>query len=162
VPLHPPPDPPTPSSPRPVGPARHRRWPLVVGGIVLLGFLFGGCVAVLVAAGQDPTPDTGPVVTVTEGTTAPARTTTPATTTPRSTVAAVTAGLYEVGSEIQPGIYRTSGNTDGCYWARLRNFDGDLDSVITNGLVNGPSRMTIKRTDIGVEFSGPCAWTKVR
>ena len=159
--LRPPSDPPP---PRPVGPSRRRRWPLVVGGVVLLGMLlFAGCVAVLVTAGQDPTLDTGPVVTVTEGTTAPARTVAPTTTTPRSTTAAaVTAGLYEVGSEIQPGTYRTSGG-DGCYWARLRNFDGDLDSVITNGLIRtGPARVTVKRTDVGVEFSGPCAWTKVR
>jgi hypothetical protein len=72
-------------------------------------------------------------------------------------------GTWAVGSDIKPGTYVTSRNTGlGCYWARLRNFDGELNSIIANGdLATGANgRFTVKRTDKGVELSGGCVWVR--
>ena len=65
-------------------------------------------------------------------------------------------GTYEVGKEIKPGKYKTTGG-DGCYWARLKDFSGD-DLPNANGIVNGPTTIVIKKTDKGVEFQGSCKW----
>lgn len=68
-------------------------------------------------------------------------------------------GTYAVGSEIQPGTYRTSGAT-WCYWARLSSADGELSSINANDNVDGSSTMVVKSSDKYVEFSGDCTWTK--
>jgi len=68
-------------------------------------------------------------------------------------------GTYEVGTEIQPGNYRTSGS-DWCYWERLTSNDGEFDSIIANGNEDGPSSVSIKSSDAYVKFSGNCTWTK--
>ncbi|MFD5799678.1 hypothetical protein ACFWIO_40395, partial [Streptomyces diastatochromogenes] len=40
-------------------------------------------------------------------------------------------GDYQVGSDIKPGTYRTTGNTDGmCYWERAKDASGETDSVL--------------------------------
>ncbi|MGW5349959.1 hypothetical protein ACWERV_05460 [Streptomyces sp. NPDC004031] len=57
-------------------------------------------------------------------------------------------GTFEVGKDIQPGTYRTSGNSDGmCYWERDKDAKGDTDSIIANDTVYGSSYVTIKPTD---------------
>jgi hypothetical protein len=72
-----------------------------------------------------------------------------------------TAGQYEVGPDIAPGTYVTVANGP-CYWARLSAFDGEFDSIIANDLIkNGTrARVTVKKGDKGVEFTGRCEWTK--
>ena len=69
-------------------------------------------------------------------------------------------GTWLVGADVKPGTYRSSSSGD-CYWARLRNTNGDLDSIIANG--NGGNQVvTIKRTDKAFESANGCApWTKV-
>lgn len=38
-------------------------------------------------------------------------------------------GDYEVGTDIKPGTYRTTGNTDDmCYWERAKDSSGEVDS----------------------------------
>lgn len=69
------------------------------------------------------------------------------------------AGTYEVGTEIQPGNYRTSGS-DWCYWERLTSNDGEFESIIANGNEDGPSSVSVKSSDAYVSFSGTCTWTK--
>ncbi|MFI0937955.1 hypothetical protein [Streptomyces sp. NPDC021020] len=57
-------------------------------------------------------------------------------------------GTFEVGKDIQPGTYRTSGNSDGmCYWERDKDAKGDTDSILANDTVYGSSYVTIKPTD---------------
>lgn len=57
-------------------------------------------------------------------------------------------GTFQVGSDIQPGTYLTSGNSDGmCYWERAKDAKGDLDSVLANDNVTGNSYVTIQKTD---------------
>ncbi|MHC1559559.1 flagellar basal body-associated FliL family protein [Actinomycetospora sp. C-140] len=68
-------------------------------------------------------------------------------------------GTYEVGTEIEPGTYRTSGS-DFCYWSRLNSNDGELGSINANGFADGPSSMSVKAGDKYIEFSGTCSWTR--
>jgi hypothetical protein len=57
-------------------------------------------------------------------------------------------GDFQVGSDIKPGTYRTTGNTDGmCYWARAKDASGELDSLLANDNVSGTSYVTVKAGD---------------
>jgi hypothetical protein len=69
------------------------------------------------------------------------------------------AGTYEVGTEIQPGTYKTTGS-DWCYYERDKNLDGDINSIIDNDNVQGQGVVQIKPSDKYVKFSGTCTWTK--
>jgi hypothetical protein len=75
-------------------------------------------------------------------------------------------GIYRVGSEIQPGTYRTAGPSpaafDNCYWERSRDTSGTLKAVIAKGLVSGPATVTIKKADGAFKSSGCQSWTQVR
>jgi hypothetical protein len=61
---------------------------------------------------------------------------------------------------LAPGTWKVTADKSGlnCYWARLRNFDGDLDSVIANGnIAPGKTfRVTVKAADMGLELRGEC------
>ncbi len=67
-------------------------------------------------------------------------------------------GTYRVGKDIPAGTYRSRGG-DGCYWARLKSFSGDLDAILANDNAVGPAVVTILRTDRGFESSGCGKWT---
>jgi hypothetical protein len=69
------------------------------------------------------------------------------------------AGTYEVGTDIQPGTYKTTGSSY-CYYARLKADDGELDSIISNDIVQGQGSVSVKSSDKYIEFSGTCTWTK--
>ncbi len=69
-------------------------------------------------------------------------------------------GTYEVGVDIKPGKYKSTGG-EGCYWARLKNLDGGFEAIIANNLSDGPQTVTIKKTDKGFETSNCAAWRKV-
>ncbi|MER6674919.1 hypothetical protein [Streptomyces sp. NPDC000983] len=57
-------------------------------------------------------------------------------------------GDFEVGSDVKPGTYRTTGNTDGmCYWERAKDSSGELDSLLANDNVTGTGYVTVKATD---------------
>ena len=47
--------------------------------------------------------------------------------TPESPI--IPSGVYAVGDDIAPGLYRLNGD---CYWARLAGFSGDLDDILAN------------------------------
>jgi len=69
-------------------------------------------------------------------------------------------GRYEVGKELKPGIYKTSGGGDfgGCYWARLKDTDDLLEQIIDNNSSEGPQTIRVRSSDAFVEFSGGCVW----
>jgi hypothetical protein len=73
-------------------------------------------------------------------------------------------GVHVVGTDIQPGTYRTDGPGDGqfdmCYWARLSGLSGEFDDVITNGIPEGPATVEIAESDAAFETSG-CEWELV-
>ncbi|MFC8434341.1 hypothetical protein [Streptomyces sp. NPDC057253] len=57
-------------------------------------------------------------------------------------------GDFQVGSDIKPGTYRTTGNTDGlCYWERAKDASGEVDSLLANDNVTGTSYVTVKSGD---------------
>ena len=69
-----------------------------------------------------------------------------------------------MGSQIQPGAYSTQGPTtpDDGQWARLSNTTGDPTAVITHGIVNGPTTVTILPTDAAFQTTGDVVWVKVQ
>lgn len=76
-----------------------------------------------------------------------------------------TDGTYVVGEEIQPGTYKTAGPDANsmvplCYWARLSNLEGDLDSIIANDNIQGQTTIVIKASDKAIRFDNGCTWTK--
>ncbi|CCK29554.1 hypothetical protein BN159_5175 [Streptomyces davaonensis JCM 4913] len=57
-------------------------------------------------------------------------------------------GDFQVGSDIKPGTYRTTGNSDGmCYWERAKDASGEMESLLANENVMGTSYVTVKGTD---------------
>lgn len=69
-------------------------------------------------------------------------------------------GIWEVGTDLQPGTYVTITSTDGCYWARLSGFSGDFEELTANGNLDAGARgrVTVSDGDAGIEFSGGCEW----
>ncbi len=74
-------------------------------------------------------------------------------------------GVYRVGHDVAPGLYRTPGPSDpdsvGGYWARLGSFSGDLDDVIASGLGTGAVIVQIAATDVGFETSSFQPWERI-
>lgn len=72
-------------------------------------------------------------------------------------------GRFEVGKDVQPGKYRTPGPEAGmplCYFERLKGFSGEIEDIIANEAVQGPSIAIIKSTDQGFGSTGCQRWTK--
>ncbi|MER5909271.1 hypothetical protein ABT124_01910 [Streptomyces sp. NPDC001982] len=71
-------------------------------------------------------------------------------------------GEFQVGSDVKPGTYRTTGNTDGmCYWERAKDASGEMDSLLANDNVSGTSYVTVKPTDKLFKSSGCTDWEAV-
>lgn len=132
-------------------PAKRRRvWPWVVGGTV----------AVFVAIGTMSGPSTP-----TQPTTTSPSPVLPAPATDGLGVGSYGDGMYEVGTEIQPGTYKTDGPTEQfgtkipCYWAKYKNADGGFEALLSNDLVEGRATLNLKPGGY-IEFTGGCIWTK--
>jgi hypothetical protein len=75
-------------------------------------------------------------------------------------------GNYDVGNgsgQIAPGRYRTAGPgtvEHYCYWSRLRDTDGQTDSIIANGNTRGAATVTIRSTDAAFEIQGDCVFKR--
>ena len=72
---------------------------------------------------------------------------------------AIVDGIWRVGNDIQPGLYRTM--TEGCYWARLGSLSDERGSILANGNTPGPSYVEILPTDLAFESSRCGTWAKV-
>ncbi|MGW3124276.1 hypothetical protein ACWDBW_45470 [Streptomyces sp. NPDC001107] len=71
-------------------------------------------------------------------------------------------GDFRVGSDIKPGTYRTTGNTEGmCYWERAKDAKGEMDSILANDNVSGTSYVTVKATDKLFKSNGCKDWEAV-
>lgn len=84
------------------------------------------------------------------------------TTAPDGTIAG--SGTYLVGTDIQPGTYKTagpSGRTGLCYWERSSGSSGDAGSIIANDALTGQGVVTIKKSDAVFKSQGCQMWTKV-
>jgi hypothetical protein len=71
-------------------------------------------------------------------------------------------GTYVVGKDIRSGTWHTTGQGDGigCYWERDRNLDGDLNSIIANNNITGPTTVSVHKKDVAFQTSGGCTWTR--
>lgn len=56
-------------------------------------------------------------------------------------------GSFQVGSDIKPGTYVSSGNKDGCYWERAKDASGSTDAILANDNVTGTSYVTVLAGD---------------
>ncbi|MFF2774900.1 hypothetical protein ACFVU3_08320 [Streptomyces sp. NPDC058052] len=71
-------------------------------------------------------------------------------------------GDFEVGSDVKPGLYRTTGNEDAlCYWERSKDATGELDSILANDNVTGTAYVEIKKSDKFFKSTGCSAWEAV-
>lgn len=68
-------------------------------------------------------------------------------------------GSYVVGEHIEPGTYRTDAS-DGCYWARLSGFSGQLADIRANGLTNDSVVVSISADDVGFQAERCGTWTR--
>jgi len=74
----------------------------------------------------------------------------------------ITPGVWLVGQQIAPGTYRANVR-EGCYWERLRNFEGTLSAVIANDFVStsGSRIIEIRSGDVGFSADDDCGeWTR--
>lgn len=69
-------------------------------------------------------------------------------------------GTHRIPNDIDPGTYRASGGKN-CYWERLRNFNGDLNSIIANGIGSPHPIVTIESTDAGFSSQRCGTWDRV-
>jgi hypothetical protein len=67
-------------------------------------------------------------------------------------------GTYLVGTDVAPGTYRAKGQ--GCYWERMHDFAGGLDSILANDNATGQAVVTIKSSDKGFSSTRCGTWTK--
>jgi hypothetical protein len=68
-------------------------------------------------------------------------------------------GQYVVGADVPAGTYRTRAASQGCYWARLRGFSGELSDLIANENTDAPEVVTIAPTDVGFNSARCGLWT---
>lgn len=156
---------------QPPQPQKRRRWVPFVAypAVFLVGAVIGaagGSGADTPAVSSQPTATvTAPGPTVTETMNVPrAAPTVTVTAKPAAPPEAATTmeedGTYLVGTDVKPGTYRSSGGGT-CYWARLRDLNGDIDSIIANNIGSNPV-VTIKKSDKAFETSRCGEWTRAR
>jgi hypothetical protein len=75
-------------------------------------------------------------------------------------------GAFVVNSQIQPAVYKGSvASGSGCYWERVTDFSGDLDSVIANVFEDGPFAplyVEIKGGDAGFVTEDCARWVEAK
>ncbi|MCU9612405.1 hypothetical protein OEV98_02365 [Caldibacillus lycopersici] len=71
----------------------------------------------------------------------------------------IESGIFEVGKDIEPGLYKSEGSVT--YWARLSGFGGSLEEIIANGNPQGSDIVNIDEGDVGFQTSGSGYWFKV-
>jgi hypothetical protein len=72
-------------------------------------------------------------------------------------------GMWLVRDQVPQGHYRADARP-GCFWERLRNFEGTPGGVIESGSTNQPQQITvsIRSTDVGFHTNETCGrWTRV-
>lgn len=70
-------------------------------------------------------------------------------------------GVFLVGTEVAPGLWRSASTTRSCYWERLTGFGGTSAERITNDIGDGPRIVAIAATDQGFSSSGCAPWHRV-
>jgi len=129
--------------------AKRFGWPTVIITAVValsLGGIVGGS-----GDGTATTAEPNPTVTVSQTVTGTAeakpasKAPSPKKTTEPGPERTMEEGTYEIGVDAKPGRYKTRVPEDssGCYWEKLKDDSGGLNSVIANGEVNAGGRVSI-------------------
>ncbi len=63
-------------------------------------------------------------------------------------------GTYIVGKDISAGLYEGQAGTNSCYWERLKDVSGTLNSILANG--NGIGQFYIRVNDTDYAFKTGC------
>ncbi|MDQ3146654.1 MAG: hypothetical protein M3R01_06915 [Actinomycetota bacterium] len=69
-------------------------------------------------------------------------------------------GTFAVGSQFEPGSYRSSG-AGSCYWERLSGLGGEFEQVITSAGAEGSTTVDIPAGDVGFSSFGCGTWARV-
>lgn len=67
-------------------------------------------------------------------------------------------GMYAVGDDIKAGRYKTKGQA-GCYYAVLRDTAGGINSIVTNGNIDGAGYVSVSNGQY-LELSGCAEWVR--
>ena len=59
-------------------------------------------------------------------------------------------GTFLVGSDVKAGTYRASAS-EGCYWERMKDLKGGLESIIENDNADGPVVLQVQATDKAIK-----------
>lgn len=154
----------------------------VITFVVVFVFIF---LSLAIASSNRPTPAPAPPNQIGSGVTdagrhaaevgaavgAAVQPTSPAIVTPPTTTqqqqaqtGGITDGTYEVGAEIAPGKYKSTGSVPGefqqCYWARLKG-DDEFRDLITNHYGDGPTTVVIRPGDKYFVTNGCQGWSAV-
>jgi hypothetical protein len=78
--------------------------------------------------------------------------------TPTATKNTIASGMWFIGAEVKPGIYRTA--TKGCYYSLLSGFQGEIDDIIVNGS-SGDNGGILEITATDKAISSRCDWTLI-
>jgi hypothetical protein len=70
-------------------------------------------------------------------------------------------GTYIVGVDVAPGRWQNTDSSEGCYWARLSGFGGELDDIIDNEFTYDSQIVTISASDEGFTTSGCGTWVRI-
>ncbi len=69
-------------------------------------------------------------------------------------------GTWVVGQDIEPGVYRNSGDGSLCYWERLSGLSREFGDIIANGVPDGPTVVEISGSDVAFSSQGCGTWTQ--
>jgi hypothetical protein len=69
-------------------------------------------------------------------------------------------GTHQVGTDVQPGTYRTRQGSSGCYWERLSALGGSESDVLASDQSDAPEIVTIEPTDKGFRSDSCGTWTQ--
>lgn len=69
-------------------------------------------------------------------------------------------GTWLVGSEVQPGLFRNSSSSGGCYWARLSGLGGTIGEILANNFTNAINTVQIKPGDLAFESDDCGTWSQ--
>lgn len=172
---------PMPPAPPKQGMSTGKKFGLGCGGILLVLFLFGGCVAAI--SGGDSDEGSREPAIAREETESEEKVEEAAAEDTEETVeeeaaaeegpepeeeseasATVGNGVHRVGEDIEPGTYTTDGPDPDdfmpmCYYARLSGLSGEFDDIIANNNIEGPGSVVVQESDAALELSGGCEWT---
>lgn len=78
--------------------------------------------------------------------------------TPSATKNTIASGMWFIGAEVKPGIYRTTAK--GCYYSLLSGFQGGIDDIIVNGS-SGDNGGIVEILSTDKAVSSRCDWTLI-